>query len=107
MSVGCGWLVLVVAGLHLHAVSDESSESIATDLARKIEAWVGPGVLVLTGDTFALRDEPNNSPRRALAAHPRMHDAFHRFASGLDHQVVLVAGGRDAPLLTSAPVAMN
>ena len=102
VSVQRGSLLWVVSDLHLHAVSCDDSESITSELARHLETFVGPGVLVLAGDTFELTDEPNNSPQRALTAHPRLAEALRRFARGDDHVLVVLAGDHDIRLMTSS-----
>ncbi|MCU1504018.1 MAG: hypothetical protein JWM12_3372, partial [Ilumatobacteraceae bacterium] len=99
VTVERGWQVLVASGFHLRAVSDEHSEANTSAFARRLETWIGPGLVVLAGDTFELLDEPNNSPRRALTAHPRFAAALRGFAEGAEHTVVVLAGDHDAGVL--------
>ncbi len=98
LAMGRGSQVLVVSDLHLRALSDDDSESITSDLARRIESSVGPGAIIFAGDTFELVEEPKNSPQRALTAHPRLADALRRFVTEPDRQLVVLAGESDARL---------
>jgi len=101
LAVGRGSQVIVVSDLHLRALSDDDSESITSDLARRIESSVGPGAIIFAGDTFELVEEPKNSPQRALTAHPRLADALRRFITEPDRQLVVLAGESDARLASN------
>ncbi len=67
-------------------------------IARRLETWTGPGTLIFAGETFQLSGQPNNSPARALAAHPRLAAALERFSTAAGRVLVLPAGS-DAALL--------
>jgi len=64
VEVGLGGRVLVVSDLLLGPSATPASASATTDLARAIEAWSGPGALVVAGNLFELlvADAPDASP---------------------------------------------
>jgi lysylphosphatidylglycerol synthetase-like protein (DUF2156 family)/UDP-2,3-diacylglucosamine pyrophosphatase LpxH len=90
--------VLVIGDLHLGAVPSEAWDDASAELVRRLEGVTGPAVLVLAGDIFELWTEPNNSPAKALRAHPRFTEAIQRFGAGDGRRVVLVAGNHDGAL---------
>lgn len=96
--VPLGARALVASDLHLGALSDASSEAASTELARQLETWIGAGVVVLGGDTFELWAEPNNTPAKALRAHPRFTEVVARFGRTEGRSVVVLAGNHDGAL---------
>jgi lysylphosphatidylglycerol synthetase-like protein (DUF2156 family) len=98
--IPAGGRVVVASDLYLRGASDPSSQSITTELARRFERWVEPGALVLAGNTFELRAEPNNGPAKALRSHPRLLAALQRFAATPGHALVILAGDRDSAIST-------
>lgn len=98
--IPAGGRVVVASDLYLRAISDPSSEMTTTELARRLERWVEPGALVLAGNTFELRAEPNNAPAKALRSHPRLLAALQRFAATPGHDVVILAGDHDRAIST-------
>ncbi|MEY2445654.1 MAG: hypothetical protein QOE00_2234 [Ilumatobacteraceae bacterium] len=103
--IPAGGRVVVASDLYLRALSDSSSESITTELARRIDRWVGPGAVVLAGNTFELRGEPNNGPAKALRAHPRLLGALQRFAATPGRDLVILAGDRDRAISTDPQIS--
>ena len=103
--IPAGGRVVVASDLCLRAVSDPSSVSITTELARRLERWVEPGALVLAGDTFELTAEPNNAPAKALRSHPRLLRALQRFAATPGHDLVILAGDHDTAVGTDPRIA--
>ncbi|MEY2553819.1 MAG: lysyl-tRNA synthetase, class [Ilumatobacteraceae bacterium] len=103
--IPAGGRVVVASDLYLRALSDSSSESITTELARRIDRWVGPGAVVLAGNTFELRGEPNNRPAKALRAHPRLLGALQRFAATPGRDLVILAGDRDRAISTDPQIS--
>ncbi|MEZ5410436.1 MAG: phosphatidylglycerol lysyltransferase domain-containing protein [Acidimicrobiales bacterium] len=98
LAVPAGGRVVVASDLHLGAVPSTASGAAAAELARRLDAVTGPAALVLAGDVFELWSEPNNSPAKALRAHPRLVEAIRAFAAAPDRQVALVVGNRDDEL---------
>ena len=86
IEVGLGGRVLVVSDLLLGPTATPASSSATTDLARAIEAWSGPGALIVAGNLFELlvaepgRGSPD--PGAALDAHPRLTAALRAFGAG-------------------------
>ncbi len=103
--IPAGGRVVVASDLYLDAASDPSSELTTTELARRLDRWIEPGVFVLAGNTFELRGAPNNGPAKALRAHPRLLVALQRFAAMPGHDVVVLAGDHDKALSTDGRVA--
>lgn len=98
VAVPAGGRVLVASDLHLGAVPSAASAAAADELARRLDSVAGPAALVLAGDVFELWAEPNNTPAKALRAHPRLVDAVRAFAAGPGRRVALVAGNHDGEL---------
>ncbi len=76
----------------------EVSQHVANELAVVLEGWVGPGVVVLAGDAFALLNDPQRDPGRVIDAHPRLASALERFGAEADRQMVVLVGHHDACL---------
>ncbi len=98
LTIPAGGRVLVASDLHLGAVPSADSTAAAAELARRLDAVTGPAALVLAGDVFELWAEPNNTPAKALRAHPRLAEAVRSFAAGPDRQVAVVVGNHDGEL---------
>lgn len=98
LSVPTGGRVLVVSDLHLGQNATEASEATASELAKALDSWEGPGVVVLAGDCFELLGEPHNDPARALTAHPRLTAALRSYGGGQGRHVVVLAGNHDGAL---------
>lgn len=88
----------MASDLHLGAVPSAASAAASAELARRLDSITGPAALVLAGDVFELWAEPNNTPAKALRAHPRLAEAVQAFAAGTDHQVAVVVGNHDGEL---------
>jgi hypothetical protein len=63
-----------------------------------LDAWVGPGVLVLAGDVLELLAGGGAEPARVLAAHPRLVGSIRAFARQEGRRVVYLVGNHDARL---------
>jgi len=81
VEVPIGQRVMVVSDLLLTAVATPSSTILSTELARSLNAWEGPGVLIIAGNLFDLTgcDRPRVQAERSMAAHPQLGEAFARF----------------------------
>ena len=93
-----GGRALVMGGLLLGRQETIASTGATSELTQAIDAWAGPGVVVLAGDTFDLLSAPAGDPRPALAAHPRFTAALRAFGEGEDRRVVCLPGTRDGRL---------
>ncbi len=103
IAVPLGGRVLVTSDLHLGQHATDDSDVVATELARRLDQWTGPGVVVLNGDCFELLAESHLDPGRALLAHPRLAAALQSFAEAPDRRVVVVPGNHDGCLAWHAP----
>jgi lysylphosphatidylglycerol synthetase-like protein (DUF2156 family) len=102
VEVGLGGRVLVASDLLLGCPATPASASATTDLARAIEAWNGPGALIVAGNLFELlvAEAPDAAPdpRAALGAHPRLTSALRAFSAGEGRRLICLPGSRDARL---------
>ena len=98
--VPVGARVLVVSELHLTREVTPASGQAAAELARAIDAWTGPGVLIFNGGTLDLltpEQVPGRlvDPRLVLSAHPKLLATVVAFAGGPGRRVVYLPGSRD------------
>ncbi|HEX6476276.1 MAG TPA: hypothetical protein VF005_03315, partial [Acidimicrobiales bacterium] len=102
VEVGLGGRVLVASDLLLGSPATPASASATTDLARAIEAWSGPGALIVAGNLFELLvAEPHDAvpdPMAALGAHPRLTTALRAFGAAEGRRLICLPGSRDARL---------
>ncbi|HEV7886369.1 MAG TPA: phosphatidylglycerol lysyltransferase domain-containing protein [Acidimicrobiales bacterium] len=100
VEVAVGGRVLVVADLLLERAPTPASASAVAALVKTVEAWTGPGVLVVAGNLFDLLGSTTD-PAQALAAHPRLAGALRGFGAE-GRRVVVVPGSRDRRLALAA-----
>ncbi|MBV9665066.1 MAG: DUF2156 domain-containing protein [Actinobacteria bacterium] len=98
LTVLAGARVVVVSDLNLPTVATPASTAAATTLARTVEAWVGPGLLVFAGDTVELLAETPGDAATGLHAHGRLRDAVKGFAGCEGRGVLYLIGNHDARL---------
>ena len=91
-----GARVLVFSDLRLANGATDITREVTRTVARAIEECRGPGVIVLAGDVFDLRDGTDIDS--ALAAHPRFAAALSSFVAARDHRLIVLAGTRDRAL---------
>ncbi len=94
LDVPVGRRVMVVSDLLLTPTASATSSAVAAELARALETWEGPGVLVMAGNLFDLSGavDPEASVRAAREAHRTLFDAFTRFLDGEGRRVVRQLG---------------
>ena len=94
VDVPIGRRVMVVSDLLLTATATASSTTVSTELARALEAWEGPGLLVIAGNLFDLSgtDTPMAEAERSMAAHPRLREAFRGFLNSPERRVIRQTG---------------
>ncbi len=102
-----GARVLVFSDLRLTNAATDISREVTRTVARPIEECRGPGVVVLAGDVFDLRD--GTDIESALASHSRLTTALAAFVAGPCHRLVVLPGTRDRALAydTRAVDAIN
>ncbi len=89
--VALGRRVEVVGDLLLPAEPTDSSLAACRDIARRLEEWQGPGIVILCGRLVATGcDDSDNGPVAALDSHPELTTAFKTFAARDDSRVVAV-----------------
>jgi lysylphosphatidylglycerol synthetase-like protein (DUF2156 family)/predicted phosphodiesterase len=102
LAVPAGARVVVVSDVHLPPEATEASIAASTEVAATIDAWVGPGVLVLAGDIVELLGEQPADAAAALGAHRRFTDAVDAFGRAEGRRVVYLVGNHDARLAWDA-----
>jgi|GEM_PF-85996 len=90
-----GRRVLVVANLLLGPQATAASTWAAAGVARALQAWQGPGTVIVAGNLF---DLAQGTADAALRAHPKLADALAAFARDGERRVVVLAGTADAAL---------
>ncbi len=105
--VAVGRRALVVANLGLTAEAGAATTWASSGLARALDTWDGPGLVVIAGNLLDLSGEPDpaSAAAAALAAHPRLARALEVFAGGDDRRIIAIPGTTDATLgAEAAPV---
>jgi lysylphosphatidylglycerol synthetase-like protein (DUF2156 family) len=98
VSIPRGARALVVSDLLLPAQITDASASTSAALASELEAWQGPGVLVLAGnlvDPSATTDVARLL-QTALDSHNRLRDAIRAFCADEGRRGLVLPGWRDA-----------
>ncbi len=98
IDVPLGGRVLVISDLHLGPVATPTSTAATNEVARAIEAWTGPGLLVFNGSCLELLGSAgmgDATAAAALAAHPRLVTVVRAFAAAPGRRVLYLAGARD------------
>jgi lysylphosphatidylglycerol synthetase-like protein (DUF2156 family) len=100
---------LVVANLGLKPEPTAATTWASSGLARALDTWEGPGLVVIAGNLLDLSDEPDPSDAAtsALRAHPRLARALATFAGGDDRRVISIPGSTDAATATDAAPALD
>ena len=98
--VPVGRRVLVAANLLLTETATPASTWTATGLARALDRWDGPGLVVVAGSLLDLHGQPADASRvrRALDAHPQLTEALAAFTAGEERRVVCLPGRLDPAL---------
>jgi lysylphosphatidylglycerol synthetase-like protein (DUF2156 family) len=91
-----GARVLVFSDLRLANGATDITREVTRTVAKAIEECRGPGVVVLAGDVFDLRD--GTDIESALSAHSRFASALAAFVAGSGHRLVVLPGTRDRAL---------
>jgi lysylphosphatidylglycerol synthetase-like protein (DUF2156 family) len=98
VDVPVGGRVLVVSDLLLEKDATAASTSATTDLATAIDAWDGPGILVIAGNLFEMVAAAAVDTRQALQAHPKLTAAVAAFRDCEGRRVICLPGSRDGRL---------
>ena len=94
VDIPLGRRVMVVSDLLLTPTATPSTTAATSELARALDTWEGPGVLVIAGNLFDLTgsSSPLDQANRTMAAHPALRDAFTRFLAEDERRVIRQTG---------------
>ncbi len=88
VGVALGRRVEVIGDLLLPPEPSDSSRAACRDIARRLEEWQGPGVVILCGRLVAPGCQID--PSGVVAKHPDLTDALGTFAARADSQVIVI-----------------
>ena len=101
--VALGRRVEIIGDLLLPPEPTDSSRAAGRDVARRLEEWQGPGVVIVCGRLVATGCPAGSDAAGALGNHRELTDALAAFALRADSQVVVVmAPGEQDPELVAA-----
>jgi len=95
--VGLAKRVVIVSNLALPRAATRSTSWATEGLARALDSWEGPGLVIVAGNFFGLAGtaEPAAQVAASLSAHSVLADSLRRFAAGDERQVVCLPGAAD------------
>jgi len=98
--VSLGRRVVVVANLGLRAEATTSATWACAGLARSLDDWQGPGMLLVAGNLFDLVGDadPGQAVAAGLRAHPVLADALRTFSLDPERKVICIPGSTDGVL---------
>ncbi|HEX4220624.1 MAG TPA: phosphatidylglycerol lysyltransferase domain-containing protein [Acidimicrobiales bacterium] len=111
IDIPIGRRVMVVSDLLLTGEATASTLALTNELARTLDAWNGPGILIIAGNLF---DLTGNGPtleetEAAMRAHPKLREALTRFLEDDERRVMRQTGthepGFDTDPSTTAALA--
>ena len=111
VEVPLGRRVIVVSDLLLTPRATPTTSAVTAELARALDTWDGPGILIIAGNLFDLTgvDTPVAESRRAIEAHPALAQALARFLTIDERRVIRQTGthepGYDTDPETVAAIA--
>ena len=108
IEVGLGRRVMVVSDLLLTPEATPSSTAVCAEVARALNTWDGPGILIIAGNLFDLigADSAMSQCQRSMEAHPDLRSALARFAT-VDERRVLRQIGTHEPGIETDPDAIE
>ncbi len=108
LDVPLGRRVMVVSDLLLTPQATTSSTAVSSQLARALDTWDGPGILIIAGNLFDLSGcaAPMEEARRSLDAHPVLDQALSRFLT-VDERRVIRQTGTHEPGYGSDPASAS
>ncbi|HEY1715349.1 MAG TPA: phosphatidylglycerol lysyltransferase domain-containing protein, partial [Solirubrobacteraceae bacterium] len=100
IEVALGRRIEVIGDLLLPLEPSPSSSAVSHDIARRLEEWQGPGIVIICGRIVATGC-PEGSACRALDNHAELAAAWSAFAARRDSEVIMVMSltGRDPELV--------
>jgi lysylphosphatidylglycerol synthetase-like protein (DUF2156 family) len=106
VEVPLGRRVMVVSDLLLTPQATPSTTAVSAELARALDTWDGPGILVIAGNLFDLSGSTSTlaGSRGSLEAHPALAQALSRFLT-VDERRVIRQTGTHEPGFDTDPEA--
>jgi len=97
VEVPLGRRVMVVSDLLLTPEATTSTLAVTGELARALDTWDGPGILIIAGNLFDLTGaaDPLATAGRAVDAHPALARALIRFLEVDDRRVLRQRGSHE------------
>ncbi|MGO8872363.1 MAG: bifunctional lysylphosphatidylglycerol flippase/synthetase MprF [Acidimicrobiales bacterium] len=108
VNVPLGRRVMVVSDLLLTPAATPSTTAVTGEMARALDTWDGPGLLIIAGNLFDLTESGSASPvdeaRRSLEAHPALRDALSRFVTIDERRIIRQTGTHEPDYETDPAV---
>jgi len=107
VDVPLGRRVMVVSDLLLTPEATPSTLAVSAQLARALDTWDGPGILIIAGNLFDLSGSaaPMTEARHSIEAHPALDKALSRFLT-IDERRVIRQTGTHEPGFDTDPEAV-
>jgi lysylphosphatidylglycerol synthetase-like protein (DUF2156 family) len=108
VEVPLGRRVMVVSDLLLTPDATPTSSAVSAEVARALDTWDGPGILIIAGNLFDFTGtgSPLSQAQRSLGAHPALADALARFAT-IDERRVIRQSGTHEPGYDTDPESIE
>ncbi len=105
VDVPLGRRIMVVSDLLLTPEATPSTLALTGELARSLDTWDGPGILVIAGNLFDLTgcEDPLAAAGLALEAHPGLARAFLRFLRVDERRILRQRGTHEPEAITAGP----
>ncbi|HXA34077.1 MAG TPA: phosphatidylglycerol lysyltransferase domain-containing protein [Acidimicrobiales bacterium] len=114
IDVPIGRRVMVVSDLLLTGEATPSTLVLTSELARTLDAWNGPGILIIAGNLFDLtgKGPTQEEAQAAMRAHPQLRAALARFLDCDERRVIRQTGTHEPgfdtdPATTAALVELG
>jgi lysylphosphatidylglycerol synthetase-like protein (DUF2156 family) len=107
VEVPIGRRVMVVSDLLLTPVATPSSTVLSSELAQALDAWEGPGILIIAGNLLDLTGcaDPLAEGKQSMAAHPHLQRSFERFLDSPERRVIRQIGTHEPGYADDAATA--
>jgi lysylphosphatidylglycerol synthetase-like protein (DUF2156 family) len=94
IDVPIGRRVIVVSDLLLTPEATRTTLAVTEELARALDTWDGPGILIIAGNLFDLlvSASPLADSKQSLEAHPALGRALSRFLATEERRVIRQTG---------------
>jgi lysylphosphatidylglycerol synthetase-like protein (DUF2156 family) len=105
VDVPLGRRIMVVSDLLLTPDATSSTLALTAELARALDTWDGPGILVIAGNLFDLTgcEDPLGAAGRAIDAHPALARSFLRFLQVDERRILRQRGTHEPEIIVEGP----